>query len=566
MKRALKVIIPLVLVIALLATACWFFFFNRADLTTGFLISQAETMARNGRYDRAILYYNWAWALEPHRDDIPVDLADTYVKAGNYTKAEYTLVKAISNQPDMAELYIALCRTYVEQDKLLDAVQMLDRTTDPTVKAELDTLRPAPPVISPESGYYSEYIDVIVDSDTAVVYATVDGEYPSSDDDRYASPITLPSGETTILAIAVNDTGLVSPVALNGYTVGGVIEEITLTDPAIDATVREQLSLSSNDPLMSDLLWSITHLTLPDTVKDLSDLPRFTGLQSLTIQNVSGLDFTVLNQLPTLQTLDLSGCTISSNAMEAIGSLTELQALILNGCALTDISVFSKLTNLTNLRLSSNSLTEIGVVSLMSNLEMVDLSNNPISSIAALGTCNKLKYVDISGCAVNALGSLGNKTALETLFASSNQIKQIDDLAACKALSVLDITDNYVSDISVLNQLPSLTRFDGDHNQITEIPVFDENNCILVYFSVDYNEIEDVSGLAGVDTLNYLNIDYNHVKDLLPLAENYNLVQVNAWDNAISEESVEALQEHSIILNYNPNYEDPDAEQEIEEN
>ncbi len=566
MKRALKVIIPLVLVIALLATACWFFFFNRADLTTGFLISQAETMTRNGRYDRAILYYNWAWALEPYRDDIPIDLADTYVKAGNYTKAEYTLVKAISNQPDMAELYIALCRTYVEQDKLLDAVQMLDRTTDPTVKAELDTLRPAPPVISPESGYYSEYIDVIVDSDTAVVYATVDGEYPSSDDDRYASPITLPSGETTILAIAVNDTGLVSPVALNGYTVGGVIEEITLTDPAIDTTVRDQLGLSSNEPLMSDLLWSITHLTLPDTVKDLSDLPRFTGLQSLTIQNVSGLDFTVLNQLPTLQALDLSGCTISSNAMEAIGSLTELQALILNGCALTDISVFSKLTNLTNLRLSSNSLTEIGVVSLMSNLEMVDLSNNPISSIAALGTCNKLKYVDISGCAVNALGSLGNKTALETLFASSNQIKQIDDLAACKALSVLDITDNYVSDISILNQLPSLTRFDGDHNQITEIPVFDENNCILVYFSVDYNEIEDVSGLAGVDTLNYLNIDYNHVKDLLPLADNYNLVQVNAWDNAISEESVEALQEHSIILNYNPNYEDPDAEQEIEEN
>ena len=63
MKRALKVIIPLVLVIALLATACWFFFFNRADLTTGFLISQAETMTRNGRYDRAILYYNSAWAL-----------------------------------------------------------------------------------------------------------------------------------------------------------------------------------------------------------------------------------------------------------------------------------------------------------------------------------------------------------------------------------------------------------------------------------------------------------------------------------------------------------------------
>lgn len=565
MKRVLKVILPLILIIAILATACWFFFYNRADLTTGLLISQAESMVRNGRYDRAILYYNWAWLLEPHRDDIPIDLADTYVKAGNYTKAEYTLVKAISNQPDLTELYVSLCRTYVEQDKLLDAVQMLDRTTDPTVKAELDALRPAAPVISPESGYYSEYIDVIVESDTAVIYATDDGEYPSSDHDRYASPFTLPSGETTILAIAVDESGLVSPVTLNGYTVGGVVEEIQLNDPAVDATVREQLGLSASAPLMSDLLWSITHLTLPDTVRDLSDLPRFTGLQSLVIQNVSGLDFTILSQLPALQSLDLSGCTISSNAMEAIGSLSELQALVLNGCALTDISAFSQLTQLTNLRLSNNSLTDIGIVSLMVNLETVDFSNNPISSIAGLSTCSKLKYVDVSGCSINTLGSLSGKSKLDTLFAANNQIKQIDDLSGCKALSVLDITDNYVSDISVLAQLPALTRFEGDHNQITEIPDFHENTCKLIFFGVDYNEIEDVSGLAGIDSLNYLNIDYNKVKDLLPLADNYNLVQVNAWDNAITEESVQALQEHSIILNYNPSYVDPDAEEAAEE-
>ena len=74
-----------------------------------------------------------------------------------------------------------------------------------------------------------------------------------------------------------------------------------------------------------------------------------------------------------------------------------------------------------------------------------------------------------------------------------------------------------------------------------------------------------MSSLAGIDTLNYLYLDYNKVKDLLPLAENRNLVQINAWDNAITEESVEALEEASIILNYNPNYEDPDAEETEEE-
>ena len=65
----------------------------------------------------------------------------------------------------------------------LDAVQMLDRTTDPAVKAELDSLRPAAPTVMPESGYYSEYIDVTVQTDAEAVYATTNGEYPSTDND-----------------------------------------------------------------------------------------------------------------------------------------------------------------------------------------------------------------------------------------------------------------------------------------------------------------------------------------------------------------------------------------------
>ena len=168
----------LVLILALLGTACWYFLFQRSDLTTGVLLNQAESMVQKGRYDRAITYYSWAWSLEPSRDDIPLDLAETYVAAGNYTKAEYTLVKAISTHPQLTELYVALCRTYVEQDKLLDAVQMLDRTTDPAVKAELDSLRPAAPIVQPDSGYYNEYIDVSMEANASTIYATVNGEYP----------------------------------------------------------------------------------------------------------------------------------------------------------------------------------------------------------------------------------------------------------------------------------------------------------------------------------------------------------------------------------------------------
>lgn len=564
MKKALKVIIPLVLVLALLA-ACWFFLFHRPDMTSGFFEGRAAHMASRGRYERATRYYSWAWKLNPSNTDIPLALAETYVAAGNYTKAEYTLVKAISAEPGNSRLYIALCQTYVEQDKLLDAVQMLDRITDTGVKAALDELRPAVPVISPESGYYSEYIDVTVETPESRLYVTTNGEYPSMERNLYTGPLTLSGGESTVIAIAVNDLGLVSPVVPSGYTIGGVVEPVELSDPSIDAAVREQLGLSPTATLMTDTLWGIVSLTLPSTVEDLSDLRYCTGLRSLTLQNVSGMDFSVLQQLTSLEQLDLSNCTISSNSLDAISSLVNLRRLVLNTCALADINPLGQLTKLTELDLSNNSITDLSVLSLMLELETVSVSNNPVTSIAGLATCSKLKSVDISNCNVASLSSLSDKTNLETLLAPNNQISDLSDLSGCRALSVLNVEANQVTDISVLSQLNSLTRFDGDNNQIAAVPDFDEDRSVLQIFSVNNNQITDISGLTDLLELNYVYADYNQIQDLSPLAVNRNLIQVDVWDNPLTEESVKALQEASVIVNYNPNYEPPAEEPEEED-
>lgn len=562
MKRVLKIVIPLVVVLALLGTAAWFFLSFRADLTAGFLRGQAAKMVERERYSRAVTYYNWAWQLDPENQEIPLALAEAYAGSGNYTKAEYTLVRAISARPQDVDLYVALCQVYVAQDKLLDAVQMLDRTSDAEVKAALDELRPAAPVLSPENGYYTEYIEVTADGGGNAVYLSIDGDYPSMEDDAYTGPVTLPGGETMVMAVAVDENQMVSQAVQNGYTIGGVVEPVTLNDPAIDAAVREQLGMTAGETLMTDDLWSIAELTLPDTVADLADLSHFTGLTTLTIQNVSGLDFSVLSQLTSLQTLDLSGCTISTGSLDAIAGLTGLRVLRLNNCALTDINALSQLTALTELQLANNSLSEIGVMSLMLDLETVTLTNNPITSIAGLSACTKLKSLDISGCSVTSIASLSGKTALETLLAGNNQIADLSPLEGCTALAVLEVPYNLVSDISVLAQLPALTRFVGNNNQITAVPDFDEETSKLQYIQLDYNEVTDLAGLQGIDSLNYVYADYNQVETILPLKNNINLIQVNIWDNPIPEEEVKSLQENSIIVNYNPNYEPPEEDGE----
>ena len=562
MKRALKIILPVFLIVAILIASAWYFLFYRPEATTNFLLQQAETMRQQERYDRAIKYYNWAWKLSPNDSDIPLLLADTYIDSGNFTKAEYVLLQAISAHPSSVELYVVLCQTYVAQDKLLDAVQMLDRVADPSVKLALDSMRPAPPVVTPESGYYTDYVTLQADGGNSSVYLSIDGNYPTMSKNQFKDGITLPGGESTVIAISVNEqTGLVSHVALYGYTIGGVVEPVTLKDAALDSAVRSILEKSSDHVLMSNELWDITELTLeqPGT---LSELSHFTGLRSLTVQNVSGLDFSILSKLPNLQYLDLSGCTISSNSLQAIGGLTMLKTLKLSGCALTSVDGLSQLTALEELDLSNNIINNIGVLSLMLDLKTINLANNPITSIAGLSTCKQLEQLDISNCDVSSLSSLADKDNLHSLLAPNNKIASLEELSRCTLLEELNVQSNLISDISVLSRLSKLRIFMADNNQITAIPMFDAETSTLQQFSIDYNQVQDLSGLSGLSQLNYVNADYNAITDLKPLAECFNLVQLNVWDNPVLPEDVKLLQDYGVIVNYNPNYTPPEVPEE----
>ena len=144
MKNIMKRIVPLLLVVALIASACWYIFVYDRETVRDFLMAQARNCAQNGHFEAATWFYDISYEFAGEDENVAIDLAQIYKASGNYTKAEYTLVSAIADGAT-SELYMALCQTYVEQDKLLDAVNMLDKVADPAIKAELDALRPAAP-------------------------------------------------------------------------------------------------------------------------------------------------------------------------------------------------------------------------------------------------------------------------------------------------------------------------------------------------------------------------------------------------------------------------------------
>lgn len=559
MKHVLKIVLPIILILAVIIGACCFFLIARRDLTASIFAYWGDHFYDAGRYSRAISFYNIAMHFAPKDADRAYWLADAYKKSGNYTKAEYTLVSAITQIPDSVQLYVALSQTYVEQDKLLDAETMLGRITNDAVKAQIDALRPAAPVIEPESGAYTEYIDVTVSGAGGRVYAVLNGDFPASEDDLYTGPISLESGESKIVALTVAENGLVSDAAYAGYTVGSVVEPVTLADAGLDAYVRELLGKTAGSNIMSDELWAIETLDLPDTVASLEDLSYFTGLRSLSLHHGASLDLSVLSQLPTLQTLDLSGCTLSTAGMNTIVTLSELTSLNLSGCAVADINSLISLQKLEKLDLSNNTISDLTALSALLSLKELRLTNNPITSLSNLKNCTELETLYADQCAISKISGLADHTKLKTLVLSGNQITDISALENCTALETLDLGSNGIADISIVSGFKNLVDLDVSSNQITELPQFDAQTP-LWHVDISHNQIESLAGLEGNLAVNFINADYNKIKSVAKLESCIMLVKLNLWDNPVDADEVKALQEIGVIVNYNPEYQEAAAE------
>ncbi len=559
MKHALKIILPIILILALIIGACCFFLIVRRDLTESIFVYWGEHFYEAGRYSRAVAFYKAAMHFAPKDADLAIRLADAYKKSGNYTKAEYTLVSAITQIPDSVQLYVALSKTYVEQDKLLDAETMLGRITNDAVRTQIDALRPAAPVIEPESGNYSEYIDVTVTGASGTVYAVCNSDFPASEQDVYTGPISLEAGESKIVALSVAENGLVSDAVYAGYTVGNVVEEVKLADAGMDAYVRELLGKTAGSAIMSDELWAVEELDLPDTVASLEDLPYFTGLHSLSLHHGTGLDLSVLSRLPTLRTLDLSGCTLSTAVMNTIVTLSELTSLNLSGCAVAEIDALIGLQKLETLDLSNNTVSDLTALSALLALRELNLTNNPITSLSNLKNCTELETLYAGQCAITRIAGLADHTKLKTLVLSGNKITDISALAGCTAIETLDLSGNSISDISVVSGFKKLVDLNVSSNQITDLPQFDADTP-LWHVDISHNQIESLAGLEGNLAVNFINADYNRVKSVAKLESCIMLVRMNLWDNPVDADEVKQLQDIGILINYNPNYVEPETE------
>ncbi len=569
MKSAWKRILPIVLAIAILFSIGWYLFVYDRDFTRDMLLKQARFFESRGNHSVATWFYNQAYRQADNNAAVAIELAEQFKSAGNYTRAEYTLAHAIADGGS-AELYIALCKTYVEQDKLLDAVAMLDGITDPAIKEELDMRRPAAPTVTPAPGFYRQYIGLTFEG-SGKLYVSADGEYPSIYEDLYTDSIALSAGENTIYALCVDDQGLVSPLAVFGYTVGGVIEEVHLADTDLEARLREELELAEDAPLLTSDLWTLSSLELTDGVKDYADLQYFTYLKSLTIKNGGEADLQALSKMSLLEELYISGTNLSVKDLGTIAALPNLSKLTLSGCGLTNIQALEAAGNLTELDLSNNTVKDLSALSAMGALEHLDLSRNALSdlsplagctaltwldvsynsltAVSPLAACTALSYLDITQNSITALQGLESCTALETLHAGYNALTGLNELTGLTGLIRLDISNNSLTELAPLLPLVKLEYLNFSYNEVSELPAW-PTTCALVEIDGSSNTISSLSALSGFGQLNNVYMDSNNISSVRPLADCPNLILVKVSDNPVNDVSM--LTEQGVAVYYTP--------------
>lgn len=569
MKKLFRIVIPIVLTLLILVSIVWYCFVYDRNFTRDMLLSQARYLSTNGKPSTASWFYDRAYDLSGEDENVAIELANQFKAAGNFTKAEYTLSSAIADGGDV-NVYIALCKTYVQEDKLLDAVNMLDNVNDAAIKAELDALRPAAPAVTPEPGFYNEYIQVSL-SGEGTIYYTTDIEYPSTGDAPYSEPITLPAGETVIRAVSVSSDGLVSPLVTYKFTVGGVIEEVSFTDSVIEASVREILSMDADKVLFTNDLWNITSYTIPEGAMNLQDIEKLPYLKSLTVSGQTLDTVSFLAALSHLEELNITDCRFSSSELEIIAALPALKHLTMSDCSIStvaglenarnletlnlsnntirNLSPLASMANLKTLDLDHNAVTDLTNLSVLNNLESLDISYNSIVSLDPLTSCVNLQQLDASHNRITAVDPVGSLSGLNVLNLSSNSITDISPLAGCPALVELDISKNTVSDLSSLSVLTNLEIFNFANNQATALPDWGEESRLR---SIDgsYNRIENISGLSKLQYLTHIFMDYNALTSIDAIADCFSLVQINVYGNEI--ENVDALKEHEIIVNWDP--------------
>ena len=353
-------------------------------------------------------------------------------------------------------------------------------------------------------------------------------------------------------------------------------EVIRFNDPVLEQKVRDALNIHDRDVTAGDAallkeLKADADQNAPEEsrVHDVSALKYFVNLEILSLNNSAVADISALTGLkklkglwilggPNLDLKPLAGMNrmvwlgIQGNMqdLDFIAGMPELESLRIDGLRNlpAGLLVLHKLREFVSL---GGEIEDINLLSQVPALEVVDLSWNLVSDVTPLAGL-PLRELYLAGCPVENYSPL--KELYPNLTGRSFEIFELaepgnpDEIVAFpdpvmerKVLEALgkpegDITAKDAAQVTALhiqNEWQPQIPDDVTVKDIRGLEYF----INLRELDAGFNNIGDLTPLAGLTELKKLNLGGNSVRDISLLAGLYNLEELTLWGNSIQDVS-----------------------------
>lgn len=224
--------------------------------------------------------------------------------------------------------------------------------------------------------------------------------------------------------------------------------------------------------------------------------------------------------------------------LDDLANMPNLRTVILCNQRITDISPLANLS-IRYLALHGNNISDVSALSDCTALERLYISSNPIEDFSPLVGLNRLSILNIGATDIKDLGDISKLSTLTRL--EIHDCSQLEDMSALKELRNIVFLSLRPAPNDLLDIISEMTALDCLYiwhaYNITSLEPL-SNFVNLRFLGLDACGISSLKGIESFPRLSYLTFRYCHVQDLSPLAGAETLEKIGITDNPATDYSV----------------------------
>lgn len=184
-------------------------------------------------YTKSISFLQRALELEEENTEVMMELARLYDLREDDDAKERMLERVIKIEPEHEEAYEMLLALYDSQKKYAKIMECFEELKDTDLEELFEDYLVAPPEFSEEEGYYNEEMEIRLSAQPdCTIYYALNGVDPVASGRVYDEAIPLKEGEVEIRAVAKDERGIYSEVAVAKYEIEFKAPDVPYVSPS----------------------------------------------------------------------------------------------------------------------------------------------------------------------------------------------------------------------------------------------------------------------------------------------------------------------------------------------